>query len=64
VLRAAPSAAVAQQVIAVEFRSADGRRCNALGGGETVAAAIVCARASCPDDSTWDAVSWDDLYGE
>jgi hypothetical protein len=57
-------AATEQLVLAVVFRSPDGRYWNAIGGGETVAAAVVYARESCPDDATWDAVSWDDLYGE
>jgi hypothetical protein len=53
-----------QRILAVEFRSPDGRSWNAIGGGDTVAAAIVYARESCPDDATWDAVSWNELYGE
>jgi hypothetical protein len=53
-----------QRILAVEFRSADGRRWNAIGGGATVAEAIIYARESCPDDEPWDAVSWNDLYGE
>ena len=58
------SAAPEQHVLAVEFRSADGRRWNAIGGGATVAAAIIYARESCPDEATWDAFSWNHLYGE
>jgi hypothetical protein len=57
-------AAPEQRILAVEFRSPEGRSWNAIGGGATVAAAIVCARESCPDDATWDAVSWNDLYGD
>jgi hypothetical protein len=53
-----------QRVLAVEFRAPDGRRWNAIGGGPTVAAAIAYARESCPDDATWVAVGWNDLYGE
>jgi hypothetical protein len=53
-----------QRVLAVEFRAPDGRRWNAIGGGATVAAAIAYARESCPDDATWVAVGWNDLYGE
>ena len=59
-LRAAPE----QHVLAVEFRSPDGRCWNAIGGGSTVAAAITYARESCPADTSWDAVSWNDLYGK
>ena len=62
-LRLAP-AAPEQRILAVEFRSPDGRCSNAIGGGATVAAAIVYARESCSDDTVWDAVSWNDLYGE
>ena len=62
-LRVAP-AAPEQRILAVEFRSPDGRYWNAIGGGSTVAAAIIYARESCPDDANWDAVSWNDLYGE
>lgn len=54
----------AQRILAVEFRSPDGRRWSAIGGGVTLAEAIGCARESCPDDTTWDAVGWNDLYGE
>ena len=53
-----------QRILAVEFRSSDGRSWNAIGGGDTVVAAIVYARESCPDDATWDAVSWNDLWGD
>ena len=60
VARAAPE----QRILAVEFRSGDGRTWNAIGGGATVAAAITYARESCPHDATWDAVSWNDLYGD
>ncbi len=53
-----------QRILAVEFRSPDGRSWNAIGGGATASAAISYARTSCPDGTTWDAVSWEDLYGE
>ena len=62
-LRSAP-ATPKQRVLAVEFRSPDGRCWNAIGGGATVAAAIIYARESCSDDTLWDAVSWNDLYAE
>ena len=57
-------AASEQRVLTVEFRSPDGRYWNAIGGGATVAAAISYAHENCPDDTSWDAVSWNDLYGE
>jgi hypothetical protein len=53
-----------QRILAVEFRTDDGRRWNAIGGGPTVAAAIDYAHESCPDDATWNAVRWNNLYGE
>jgi hypothetical protein len=62
-LRVAP-AAPAQRILAVEFRSTDGRSWNAIGGGATVAAAIEWARGCCPDDTTWELVGWEDLYGD
>jgi hypothetical protein len=56
--------APAQRILSVEFRSPEGRHWHAIGGGTTVAAAIDWARQCCPDGTTWDAVSWEDLYGE
>jgi hypothetical protein len=53
-----------QQLLAVEFRSADGRSWHAIGGGATAADAIGFARESCPDGATWVAVRWKDLYGD
>jgi hypothetical protein len=53
-----------QPILAVEFRSRDGRSWNAVGGGTTVAAAIEWARESCPHGTTWYAIGWNDLYGE
>jgi hypothetical protein len=56
--------AARQLILAVEFRSDDGRFWNAIGGGATVATAIHSARESCPYATTWQAVSWNDLYGD
>jgi hypothetical protein len=53
-----------QRILAVEFRSEDGRTWRPIGGGPTIAAAIRYARRSCPADGIWDPVSWEDLYGE
>lgn len=53
-----------QRILSVEFRSIDGRRWSAIGGGATVSEAILYARESCPEDTTWDAVGWNDLYGD
>jgi xanthine/CO dehydrogenase XdhC/CoxF family maturation factor len=58
--RAAPG----QRVVAVEFRSRDGRSCTAIGGGATLLEAIDWARGCCPDAPAWEAVGWNDLYGE
>ncbi len=58
------SAAPAQRILAVEFRSTDGRSWNAIGGGATVAAAIDWARECCPNDTTWELAGWEDLYGD
>jgi hypothetical protein len=52
------------QLLAVEFRSTDGRSWHAIGGGPTITKAIRCAHESCPDDVTWVAVRWNGLYGD
>jgi hypothetical protein len=52
-----------QRILAIEFRSDDGRTWNAIGGGATVVA-IAVAQNGCPDDATWTAVAWNDLYGD
>jgi hypothetical protein len=62
-LRVAP-AAPEQRILTVEFRSPDGLHWKAIGGGATVAAAISFAHESCPNDTSWDAVNWNDRYGE
>lgn len=54
----------AQGILAVEFRSSDGRTWKSIGGGDTVAAAIAAAREGCPGGTTWEAVGWADLYGD
>jgi len=53
-----------QHILAVEFRSPKGRYWTAVGGGATLAAALSYARESCPEDATWEPVTWNDLYGE
>ena len=57
-------AAPGQRILAVEFRSPDGRSWTAIGGGATVGAAISYAQEGCPDGTTWDALGWEDVYGE
>jgi hypothetical protein len=56
--------APAEQILSVEFSSPEGRPWKAVGGGETLAAAIAFARDSCPTDTTWQPVRWNDLYGD
>jgi hypothetical protein len=48
----------------VEFTSPNGRTSQAIGAGDTLAAAIAFAQDSCPTDATWHPVSWNDLYGD
>ena len=54
----------AQRILNVEFRSPDGRSWKAIGGGDTLAAAIEWARESCPHGTTWEPVGWEDVYGD
>jgi|tagenome__1003787_1003787.scaffolds.fasta_scaffold20938851_2 hypothetical protein len=56
--------APAQHVLTVRFRSPDGRCWNAIGGGDTLADAIEWARESCPHGTTWQALGWEDRYGD
>lgn len=51
-------------ILAVEFRSPDGRSWTAIGGGSTLAAAVAFARDSCPGDTSWQIIGWNDVYGE
>jgi hypothetical protein len=53
-----------QHIVAVIFRTEDGRHWHAVGGGATIAAAIEWARESCPDNAVWKAETWNDLYGD
>jgi hypothetical protein len=54
----------AQRILTVEFSSPGGRSWNAIGGGDTLAAAIDWARESCPHGTTWEPIGWEDLYGD
>jgi hypothetical protein len=60
----APPPAPPQLILAVEFVSSDGRIWKAIGGGDTLAAAVASARGSCPDDASWQPLEWSDLYGD
>jgi xanthine/CO dehydrogenase XdhC/CoxF family maturation factor len=53
-----------QRVLLVEFVSSDGRSWQAVGGGNTRAAAIAFARDSCPTGVRWEPVRWSALYGD
>ena len=64
VLLPAAPAVQAQQILTVEFRSPDGRSWKAIGGGDTLVAAIDWARESSPHGTTWELVGWEDLYGD
>jgi hypothetical protein len=59
-----PGAVPRQTIVSVEFSSPDGRTLQAIGGGDTLAAAIAFARDSCPADANWQPVRWSDLYGD
>lgn len=54
----------AEHLLMVEFTSPDGRGWEAIGGGDTLAAAIAFAQHSCPTHTTWQPVHWNDLYGD
>jgi hypothetical protein len=56
--------ATAQLILAVELRSSDGRSWSAIGGGDTVAAALDWARECCPDDTSWELLGREELYGD
>lgn len=61
--RSAP-AAPEQYILAVGFRSADGRHWHAIGGGANVFDAIDYARESCPNDTSWELVTCESWYGD
>jgi hypothetical protein len=64
--RALPSAAAAtrQVVLMIDLISPEGRTWWAVGLGDTLAEALAFARDSCPTDTTWQPVRWNDLYGD
>ena len=59
-----PTARPTQRIFSVEFRSPNGESWRTIGGGNTLAEAILWARESCPLGTTWEPVAWEDLYGE
>jgi hypothetical protein len=48
----------------VDFDSPEGRTWWAVGLGDSLAEAIAFARDSCPTETTWQPVRWNDLYGD
>jgi hypothetical protein len=51
-------------VLRVRLECPCGDRWSAIGGGETVGAAIAFALASAPADTAWRVVGWTDVFGE
>ena len=59
-----PPSCPAQRIFSVEFRSPHGGSWRAIGGGDTLAEAILRARDSCPLGITWEPVASEELYGD
>jgi hypothetical protein len=53
-----------EYMIRVDFAAPYGRRWSAIGGGATLREAIGFARESCPTGVAWEAIGWNDLYGD
>jgi hypothetical protein len=53
-----------QKIIRVSLRSPDGERWDALGGGDSVDAALEFALESAPADRRWRVVGWRSVYGD
>jgi hypothetical protein len=62
-VRAAP-AGPGQRVLVVDFTSPEGRNWWAVGVGDNLGDAIEFAHDSCPTDTTWRPLHWNDLYGD
>lgn len=56
--------ALSQVVLMVDFTSPEGRDWWAVGIGDNLAGAIAFAQDSCPTDTTWRPLDWNDLYGD
>ncbi len=56
--------AAAQSVLIVDLASPDGRRWRAVGVGNTITEALAFAQDSCPTNTSWQPISWNDLYGD
>ena len=48
----------------VDFTSPEGRNWWAVGIGDNLLDAIAFAQDSCPTDTTWRPIDWNDLYGD
>ncbi|HYY33111.1 MAG TPA: hypothetical protein VE693_05935 [Gaiellaceae bacterium] len=48
----------------VEFAASTGEEWSAVGGGESLAGAIVAARETLPAGPAWGVAGWNDLYGD
>jgi hypothetical protein len=48
----------------VDVTSPEGRTWWAVGIGDTLAEALAFAQDSCPTDTTWQPIRWNDLYGD
>jgi hypothetical protein len=58
------SVAPSRVVLMVDFASPEGRNWWAVGIGDTLADAIAFAQDSCPTETTWRPLDWNDLYGD
>jgi hypothetical protein len=54
----------AQSVLMVDLASPEGRIWWAVGVGDTLAEALAFAQDSCPTDTNWQPIRWNDLYGD
>jgi hypothetical protein len=51
-------------VIRVTLEAPTGERWDAIGGGDSVDAALELAVASAPAETRWRVLAWRDVYGE
>ncbi|HZR95324.1 MAG TPA: hypothetical protein VFA56_06495 [Gaiellaceae bacterium] len=53
-----------QRIIRVSLQTSSGERWDAIGGGDSVDAALDFAVSSAPADRRWRVVGWRDLYSD
>jgi len=53
-----------QPIIRVSLRAPDGERWDAIGGGDSIDAALEFALASAPTEQRWRVVGWSYVFGE